>query len=215
MTVTARRNQGPVAGSGAALPGVVSRDLVNWEVQPPLYAPSIGMNLEVTEAVRDGWPLLPDFLSWRDQYHPLPRGRSVGGALPVVRWMTSSLPNYMYAPRTIERQGKRYLIPWVADRLNGSDDNRSEFGAEGSYLGRRAGNPAGNALPPGWKTCSVLPGYRGGTVRYADAGCRQPRPSADGTRRMEAAGRDGTGVLRPGNGAGTGGRARTGLPALV
>ena len=51
------------------------------------------------------------------------------------------LPNYMYAPRTIERYGKRYLIPWVADRLNGSDDNRSEFGAEGVTWGGALGTP--------------------------------------------------------------------------
>ena len=48
MTVTARRNQGPWRERGCVA-WVVSKDLTGWEVQPPLYAPSLGMNLEVTE----------------------------------------------------------------------------------------------------------------------------------------------------------------------
>ena len=159
MTVTARRNQGPWRERGCVA-WVVSRDLVNWEVQPPLYAPSIGMNLEVTELFEmDG----RYFLIFCHGETNTTRYRVADQLEGPYRCPVDDvlLPNYMYAPRTIERQGKRYLIPWVADRLNGSDDNRSEFGAEGSYLGRRAGNPAGNALPRGWKTCSVLPGHRG------------------------------------------------------
>ena len=139
MTVTARRNQGPWRERGCVA-WVVSRDLVNWEVQAPLYAPSIGMNLEVTELFEmDG----RYFLIFCHGETNTTRYRVADRLEGPYRCPVDDvlLPNYMYAPRTIERQGKRYLIPWVADRLNGSDDNRSEFGAEGVTWGGALGTP--------------------------------------------------------------------------
>ena len=101
MTVTARRNQGPWRERGCVA-WVVSRDLVNWEVQAPLYAPSIGMNLEVTELFEmDG----RYFLIFCHGETNTTRYRVADRLEGPYRCPVDDvlLPNYMYAPRTIER----------------------------------------------------------------------------------------------------------------
>ena len=182
MTVTARRNEGTVAGARVALPGVVSRDLVDWEVQPPLYAPSLGMNLEVTELfAMDGRYFLifchGETNTTRYRVADRPEGPY---RCPVDDVL---LPTYMYAPRTIERQGKRYLIPWVADRST-QRDNRAESRRR-SDLGRGAGTPQEMRCLSRMEDLPVLPADRGRTVRDADARCGQPRPPAAERSAME------------------------------
>ena len=139
MTVTARLHQGPWRERGCVA-WVVSQDLINWEVQPPLYAPAIGRNLEVTELFEMDGRYFLIFCHGETNTTRYRVAEQLEGPYrcPVDDIL---LPSYMYAPRTIELSGKRFLIPWVADRLDGIDDNRSEFGAEGVTWGGALGTP--------------------------------------------------------------------------
>ena len=139
MTVSARLNEGPWTERGCVA-WATSKDLSSWEVQPPLYAPYIGRNLEVTELFQmDG----RYFLIFCHGETNTTRYRVAEQLEGPYRCPADDilLPTYMYAPRTIELSGKRYLIPWVADRLNGSNDNQSELSAEGFTWGGALGTP--------------------------------------------------------------------------
>ena len=96
MTVTARLHQGPWRERGCVA-WVVSKDLSNWEVQPPLYAPSIGRNLEVTELFQmDGRHFLI-FCHGETNTTRYRVAEQLEGPYqcPVDDIL---LPNYMYAP---------------------------------------------------------------------------------------------------------------------
>ena len=120
MITTARINHGPILERGC-VSLTVSKDLKNWEVKPPLYSPGIGTALEVAEIFKmDG------------RYYLF----FCNGETNTVRYRVSDrlegpyrcpiddilLPPYMYAPRSATSNGKRYLLPWAADRLDGRDD---------------------------------------------------------------------------------------------
>ena len=62
------------------------------------------------------------------------------------------LPNHIYAPRTVAPGDgeQRYLVPWVADRVGGSDDYRLDCSDQGYAWGGVLSTPQEiHTLPDG------------------------------------------------------------------
>ena len=139
MLTTARLNHGPLWERGCVA-WTVSKDLKSWQVKPPLYSPGIGAALEVTEIFKMGERYYLVFCHGETNTTRYRIAERLEG--PYRRPADDILlPNYMYAPRTAVMRGERYLIPWVADRIGGTDDYQPEWGGEGYAWGGALGTP--------------------------------------------------------------------------
>jgi beta-fructofuranosidase len=148
MTITARLNQGPWHERGCVA-WVISKDLKTWEVQPPLYAPFIGKNLEVSEIFQMDGRFYLFFCHGETNTTRYRIAERLEGPYHCPADDTL-LPSRMYAPRSVTLGGNRYLVPWAADHVEGHDDYPPQWGGPGWAWGGVLGTPQKmRSLPDG------------------------------------------------------------------
>jgi len=148
MTLTARVNHGPKDERGC-VGWAVSKDLKNWEVKPPLYAPFISAALENAPVIKmDGrfYLIFGHGETFTTRYRVAeqfegPYRRPTDDVL---------LTHYIYAPQMVADDAHRYLIAWAGDRVGGRDLYQPDWGGEGYAWGGVLGTPQQmRALPDG------------------------------------------------------------------
>lgn len=119
------------ARRGGAVGMATSRDLLSWEAQHPLFAPGTTLAPECPEVFVEGSTEYLLFSTYSDRFAVRYRHRPAGTHSDWISPAWDALDsNDFYAATSVDVEGRRMLVGWLATRTGDTDRGRRQWGGD-------------------------------------------------------------------------------------